>query len=71
MGEVRSWTPGVLCIQGTKRAPMLIRTYVEGPIIGLKDGCVMIGEPVNIAMSGKIPECQTCIHNTWYWTIQG
>ena len=28
---------------------MLISTYVDGPIIGLNDGFIMIGEPVIIA----------------------
>lgn len=41
----------VVRIQGTNRAPMLIRTYVDGPIIGLKEGCIIIGEPVIMAGS--------------------
>lgn len=36
-------------MQGTNRAPILIRMYVEGPIMGLKDGLIMMGEPVIIA----------------------
>src|ERR1700753_3239509 len=34
-------------IHGTYRAPMLIRTYGEGPITGLNEGCISIGEWVS------------------------
>ena len=36
-GQVISeeWTCGMFCMQGTYRAPMLIKTYGEGPIMGL------------------------------------
>lgn len=40
--------PSTLCIQGVNLAPKLIKTYVEGPIIGLKEGLIMIGEPVSM-----------------------
>jgi hypothetical protein len=43
-----SCTPGVDRMQGTKRAPILIRTYEDGPIMGLNDGFIAIGDPVNM-----------------------
>jgi hypothetical protein len=36
-------------MQGGYLAPMLMRTYGDGPIMGLKEGFVAIGEFVNIA----------------------
>lgn len=39
----------VVLMQGTNLAPISINTYVEGPIIGLNEGCIIIGEPVIIA----------------------
>lgn len=36
-------------MQGTKRAPMLIKTNGEGPIMGLKEGWISMGEPVRAA----------------------
>jgi hypothetical protein len=41
-------------IHGTKRAPILIRTYVDGPIMGLNWGWIMIGELVRIAKDRSV-----------------
>jgi hypothetical protein len=41
-------TFGVVRMQGTNLEPMLIWMYVDGPIMGLNCGCIMIGEPVTM-----------------------
>ena len=48
IGTLESCTPGVVRMHGTNRAPMSIKIYVDGPIIGLNWGCIMMGEPVTI-----------------------
>lgn len=40
---------GSACMHGGYRPPMLMRMYGEGPIIGLKEGWISIGEPVTTA----------------------
>lgn len=49
-GSAASWTPWTLCMQGMYRAPMLMRTNGEGPIMGLKEGWISMGEPVSWAV---------------------
>ena len=48
-GGVLSWIPGTTLMHGIKREPILIRTQLEGPIIGLNVGLMAIGEPVTTA----------------------
>jgi hypothetical protein len=64
--------PSTLCMHGTNLAPKLIKTYVEGPIMGLKDGFVMIGELVSwtakyvssrIASDENTQDGLTILHN--------
>lgn len=44
-------TFGILCMHGWYLAPMLIMIYGLGPIMGLKEGCISIGEPVRMPVS--------------------
>lgn len=46
-------TPSTFFMHGSNRAPMLIWTYGEGPIMGLKVGLVSIGDPVSWAAMNK------------------
>lgn len=44
--------PLTFFMHGTYLDPMLMRTCCEGPMTGLNDGVVWIGEPVNCAGGG-------------------
>ena len=48
---------------------MLMRTYGEGPIIGLNDGWISIGEPVNVAIEQLEGEKDGGVTETQYHCV--